>query len=70
MSNRLAEQCCDNCRFFYEESRTSDVGECRRFPPVIGAPYRGDIFDQHDIAKVTIWPVVSYTLVCGEWKQK
>lgn len=67
MSMAMFKQCCGDCRHWNEEEANNDVAECRRYPPVLVAPVECKPYELHDIAKRTMYPVVSYVQTCGEW---
>ena len=67
---------CADCKFW--EARSSDLGECRRHPPVLltaildveEAPVTPEV-DPGDLENMLIhsaWPVTNFALWCGEFK--
>ena len=66
----MDEKCCGTCKHWTTEwqndDENSDVGQCTRFPPLIVAVV-SPTWTQHEIERVTKFPVISYVRLCGEW---
>jgi len=60
------KETCEYCKFWASE-KEDDVGMCMRFPPKIISPPADD--SPHNVAKTTLYPVVSMFRTCGEFKQ-
>ena len=58
---------CGKCKHWASENEETDVGQCRRFPPVLLSGQIDDTLDHHKIAKLTVFPCTSYVEVCREF---
>jgi len=65
---RAEFMCCENCAYFKEDVRyygkETSMGICRRHAP------KPVTVAEEWVTLITVWPQVSYTDHCGEWKEK
>ncbi len=62
----MAEEGCGLCRYFFQSKDKTTVGVCGRYPPqTIVTDVGGGVN-----WKETVWPVVSSTNWCGEYRPK
>lgn len=60
MSKKKEDECCGNCRFFFEDGK-----QCRRFPPQVGTET-----SEHSCGVFATFPIVYKQEWCGEFKIK
>ena len=65
---------CSDCIFYRstvddETGDNDDCGECRRSPPIMrGLLVSASPLDEGNTFEDGIWPIVSHTDYCGEWR--
>ncbi len=61
---KVKRQFCEDCRFFWQQVASAEVGYCRRFPPTVGF-----IVDAEETShELTTYPAVNQKEWCGEFR--